>query len=131
MSKAFSTELVRSDSALRSIFPQISRIDKKSFPKSESILEITANELLKHTNFLFVSYLDGVSDIAGYLLLSMNRMEGARIVKLAVLPQCRNMGIGGCLVSFAIVFCRRARCPKIRLHVAEHRIFAIMAYKRA
>ncbi|OQR99742.1 ribosomal-protein-alanine acetyltransferase [Achlya hypogyna] len=98
-------------------------IEKKAFPKHESLVDYIMKEATTTGNTFLVA-LDG-DDVVGYVLFSRNSVCG-HIGKLAVAAHRRRQGIGRHLMQVAIQRMRSAMC--ISLHVGVERDYAFALY---
>lgn len=84
-------------------------------------------ELYNPHSFLYVGELEG--KIISYICLSCVIDEG-HILKIAVLPACRRLGIATLLVRYAIDFFRSQNCIKVFLEVRTGNVEARSLYNK-
>ncbi|THF99368.1 hypothetical protein TEA_008851 [Camellia sinensis var. sinensis] len=143
-------ELQRKSPNWTKVVEDIVRIEKKIFPKHESLARSFDEELKKRNSGLLYSEIDG-GDVAGYVMYSSPSSLSASIAKLAVvnaLPatmlegsicnlstppraeKCRGQGHGEALLKAAIQKCRTRSVHRISLHVDPSRAPAMTLYKK-
>ncbi|PWA48774.1 acyl-CoA N-acyltransferases (NAT) superfamily protein [Artemisia annua] len=122
------TELNRKSNKWAKIVDEIIRIEKKIFPKHESLARSFDDELKKKNSGLIYFEVDG--DVGGYVMYSCPSSLCAVITKLAVKEQYRRQGHGEALVKAAIEKCRSKRINRVSLHVDPLRTSAMQLYKK-
>ena len=105
---------------------EIAHIDKLSF--SESWSEESYLEMNKNKSYLFLQEeIDG--KLAGFILL-MDVVDAAEIIRVAVLPEYREMGIGTKLIEKAVEEIMKKGMEDIFLEVRESNSNAIKLYNK-
>lgn len=104
------------------------RIEKRVFPKHESLAKSFEEELRKKNSGLLYSEIGG--EIAGYVMYSWPSSLFASITKLAVKENHRRRGHGEALLKAAIQKCRTRNVHRISLHVDPSRSPAMSLYKK-
>ncbi|XP_023757082.1 uncharacterized protein LOC111905624 [Lactuca sativa] len=122
------TELHRKSTSWAKVVDEIVRIEKKIFPKHESLARSFDDELKKKNSGLI--YLEINGDLAGYVMYSCPSSLCAIITKLAVKENYRRQGHGDTLLKAAIEKCRSKRIHRISLHVDPLRTPAMHLYKK-
>ncbi|KAK1405357.1 Acyl-CoA N-acyltransferases (NAT) superfamily protein [Heracleum sosnowskyi] len=127
------TELQRNSNKWEQTVDQIVRIEKKIFPKHESLARSFETELAKkNSGLLYI--LDSVADdndnVAGYVMFSWPSSLCATITKLAVKEKYRRQGHGEALLTAGIEKCRARNVHRISLHVDPSRTAALNLYKK-
>ncbi|KAA8525038.1 hypothetical protein F0562_011468 [Nyssa sinensis] len=121
-------ELDRNSTNWTKLIEGIVRLEKKIFPKHESLARSFDEELKKKNNGLLYSEVDG--EVAGYLMYSWPSSLCASITKLAVKENYRRQGLGEALLKAAIQKCRTRNVHRISLHVDPLRTPAMNLYKK-
>eukprot|EP00124_Ichthyophonus_hoferi_P003227 Ihof_evm2s268 gene=Ihof_evmTU2s268 len=107
-------------------------IEKKTFPKHESMSETLRAEIEKRVNRWLVATLRTHESqeevVVGYLIFSLAR-EGASILKVVVDKQYRRQGIGRMLLVEAENQSIASHVHKMRLHVDPEREYAVELYR--
>eukprot|EP00742_Colponemidia_sp_Colp-10_P002253 GILJ01002407.1.p1 GENE.GILJ01002407.1~~GILJ01002407.1.p1 ORF type:complete len:150 (+),score=19.11 GILJ01002407.1:48-497(+) len=107
----------------------IQSIERKTFPKSESMWESIDSEARKpHCTLLVVEGEDRA--VIGYILFATQRQEGAKILKLAVRADRRHQGVATALLESAICLLRVAKMSVVSLHVDVQRDHAVALYTK-
>lgn len=122
------TELQRNSAKWDNVVNQIVRLEKKTFPKHESLARSFDDELGKKNSGLLYIDIDG--DVAGYVMYSWPSSLCASITKLAVKENYRRQGHGEALLKAAIEKCRGKTVHRVSLHVDPARLAAINLYKK-
>nr|XP_043613644.1 N-alpha-acetyltransferase 11-like [Erigeron canadensis] len=122
------TELDRKSRKWSEIIDEIVRIEKKVFPKHESLARSFDDELKKKNSGLLYVEIEG--EIVGYLMYSSPSSLSTVITKLAVKEKFRRQGHGEALLKAAIEKIRSKRTRHISLHVDPLRISAMHLYKK-
>ncbi|KAA8524433.1 hypothetical protein F0562_010843 [Nyssa sinensis] len=121
-------ELDRNSSNWTKLIEGIVRLEKKIFPKHESLARSFDEELKKKNNGLLYSEVDG--EVTGYVMYSWPSSLCASITKLAVKENYRRQGLGEALLKAAIQKCRTRNVHRISLHVDPLRTPAMNLYKK-
>ncbi|XP_059664447.1 uncharacterized protein LOC132310274 [Cornus florida] len=121
-------ELQRKSIKWAKVIEEIVRLEKKIFPKHESLSRSFDDELKKKNCGLLYSVVDG--EIAGYVMYSWPSSLCASITKLAVKENCRRLGHGEALLKTAIQKNRARNVHRISLHVDPLRVPAVNLYKK-
>uniref|UniRef100_A0A7N0TJM2 N-acetyltransferase domain-containing protein n=1 Tax=Kalanchoe fedtschenkoi TaxID=63787 RepID=A0A7N0TJM2_KALFE len=121
-------ELRRNSSNWKPLVEEMVRIEKKIFPKHESLSRSFDVELKKNNCGLLYYDIDGI--IAGYVMYSWPSSVSASITKLAVKEQYRRQGVGEALLKAAIQKCQTRNVQCISLHVDPLRAPAVILYKK-
>ncbi|KAK1300344.1 hypothetical protein QJS10_CPB13g01071 [Acorus calamus] len=95
---------------------EIVRLERKIFPKHESLSESLIRELKKRNSGLI--FAKRGEEIAGY------------ITKLAVKEEYRGQGLGEALLNAAIQKCRTRKIQRVCLHVDPLRTPAVSLYNK-
>ncbi|XP_071701382.1 uncharacterized protein [Rutidosis leptorrhynchoides] len=110
------------------VIDEIVRLEKRIFPKHESLAQSFNDELNKKNTGLIYLEIDG--DVGGYVMYSCPSSLCAIITKLAVKENYRRQGHGKALVKAAIEKCRSKRINRVSLHVDPLRTSAMHLYKK-
>ncbi|XP_052208251.1 uncharacterized protein LOC127812031 [Diospyros lotus] len=121
-------ELSRNSPNFTEIVDEIARIERRVFPKHESLARSIDDELKKRNTGLLYSHVGG--DLAGYVMYSWPSSLAASITKLAVKEKYRRQGHGEALLKAAIQKCRNRSVLRISLHVDPSRTPAMALYKK-
>ncbi|KAL5581797.1 hypothetical protein UlMin_014239 [Ulmus minor] len=121
-------ELERNSKDWSKIVEGIVKLEKKIFPKHESLARSFDEELRKKNSGLLYLELDG--EVAGYVMYSWPSSLFASITKLAVKESCRRRGYGEALLKAAINRSRTRNVQRISLHVDPLRSAAVNLYKK-
>ncbi|KAL2493881.1 Acyl-CoA N-acyltransferase (NAT) superfamily protein [Forsythia ovata] len=121
-------EMHRSSANWPKMVEEIVRIEKRVFPKHESLAQSFEEELRKKNSGLLYSKIGG--EIAGYVMYSWPSSLFASITKLAVKENHRRQGHGEALLKEAIQKCRTRNVHRISLHVDPSRGQAMSLYKK-
>ncbi|KMT02203.1 hypothetical protein BVRB_9g206640 [Beta vulgaris subsp. vulgaris] len=122
------TELNKDTANYSKIVDDVVRIEKKIFPKHESLSKSFCEELRKKNAGLVYAYVNG--EVAGYAMYSWPSSLFALITKLAVKEKYRRQGYGEALLRAAILKCQSRNIQRISLHVDPSRIPAVDLYKK-
>lgn len=122
------TDLNKNSPNYSKIVEDMVRIEKKIFPKHESLSRSFDDELSKKNAGLLYAYVNG--EVAGYAMYSWPSSLFALITKLAVKEKYRRQGYGEALLRAAIVKCRIRKIQRISLHVDPSRTPAVDLYKK-
>ncbi|XP_059274614.1 uncharacterized protein LOC132029332 isoform X1 [Lycium ferocissimum] len=128
MATAVIVELQRNSPSWVKVVDDIVRIEKKIFPKHESLSRSFDEELKKKNCGLL--YIQLGADIAGYVMYSWPSSLCACITKLAVKENYRGQGHGEKLLKAAVQKCRTRNIHRISLHVDPTRTPAMQLYKK-
>ncbi|KAL8130019.1 hypothetical protein V2J09_019174 [Rumex salicifolius] len=121
-------ELSRNAAGYTKIVEEIVKMEKKIFPKHESLSKSFDSELTKKNTGLIYANVNG--EIAGYVMYSWPSSLSASITKLAVKDTFRRKGYGEALLRAAIQKCRARNIHRISLHVDPDRTPALNLYKK-
>ncbi|KAL6211204.1 hypothetical protein ACLB2K_016431 [Fragaria x ananassa] len=122
-------ELQRNSPKWVTVVEDIVKLERKIFPKHESLARSFDEELKKkNSGLLYIEELDG--SVAGYVMYSWPSSLYASITKLAVKDSCRRQGYGEGLLTAAIQKCRTRNVGRISLHVDPLRTPALNLYKK-
>ncbi|KAM3320726.1 hypothetical protein P3S67_007928 [Capsicum chacoense] len=121
-------ELQRNSPNWSKLVEDIVRIEKKIFPKHESLARSFDEELKKKNSGLLYIQMGG--DVAGYVMYSWPSSLCACITKLAVKENYRGLGHGEILLKAAVQKCRTRNVHRISLHVDPTRTAAMQLYKK-
>ncbi|XP_030546329.1 putative [ribosomal protein S18]-alanine N-acetyltransferase [Rhodamnia argentea] len=110
------------------ILNEVVKMEKKLFPKHESLARSFEEELRKKNTGLLYLELDG--EVAGYVMYTWPSSLCASITKLAVKESCQRQGHGGSLLRAAIQKCRERKVQRVSLHVDPLRAPAVHLYKK-
>ncbi|KAL8045291.1 hypothetical protein ABFX02_08G104000 [Erythranthe guttata] len=121
-------ELKRNSGNWREVVEEIVRIEKRVFPKHESLAKSFEDEIKKkHSGLLYTRIGD---EVAGYVMFSSTSSLCASITKLAVKEKYRRQGHGEELLKAAIEKCKSRNISRVSLHVDPLRIEATNLYKK-
>ncbi|KZV45574.1 hypothetical protein F511_27184 [Dorcoceras hygrometricum] len=129
MAEGLICQLRRNSDNCGEVVEEIVRIEKRVFPKHESLAKCFEQELRKHNCGLLFSEIGG--DVAGYVMYSWPSSLCASITKLAVKENYRRQGHGEALLKAAIEKCRTRNIQRVSLHVDPSRIPAVSLYKKS
>ncbi|KAK9085214.1 hypothetical protein Sjap_025625 [Stephania japonica] len=107
------------------------RIEKKLFPKHESLAKSFEEELKKKNCgllYLKINGDDDEDDVGGYVMYSWPSSLLASITKLAVKEKYQRHGHGEALLRAAIQKCRTRNIQRLSLHVDPTRAAALGLY---
>ncbi|KAG6604797.1 hypothetical protein SDJN03_02114, partial [Cucurbita argyrosperma subsp. sororia] len=128
MSNGVIVELQRNSTNCAKVVEDIVKLEKKIFPKHESLARFFDEELKKKNSGLLFLDLDG--EVVGYVMYSWPSSLYATIAKLAVKENYRRQGHGEALLKAAIEKCRTRNIQRIGLHVDPLRTAAVTLYKK-
>ncbi|GAB2233876.1 hypothetical protein Drorol1_Dr00003107 [Drosera rotundifolia] len=128
MTGAEISELHRSCGNYTAVVDEIVRMEKKVFPKHESLATTFHQALAKNNSGLIFAHLDG--EVAGYVMYCWPSSLSGAVTKLAVKEKYRRRGYGEKLLKAAIEKCRTRNIHRISLHVDPTRNPALNLYKR-
>ncbi|XP_020093565.1 uncharacterized protein LOC109713787 isoform X1 [Ananas comosus] len=122
----------------RGAIEQIVRMEKRIFPKHESMAKFFDEELRKkNAGLLYAKVTNGEGEeeeeeeeIVGYVMYSFVTSLCASITKLAVKENYRRKGYGEALLKAAVEKCRKRRVHRICLHVDPTRSPAVSLYTK-
>ncbi|KAJ0968954.1 hypothetical protein J5N97_021831 [Dioscorea zingiberensis] len=113
------------------IIEEIVRMEKKLFPKHESLARNFHEELQKkNSGLLYMKFGEEEEEVVGYVMFSWISSLCASITKLAVKENYRRRGFGEALLSAAIQKCRTRRIQRVCLHVDPTRTPAVRLYQK-
>ncbi|KAL9244522.1 hypothetical protein vseg_018291 [Gypsophila vaccaria] len=110
------------------VVEEVVKLEKKIFPKHESLSKSFDDELSKRNAGLVYGHVDG--EVAGYAMFSWPSSLLAVITKLAVKEKYRGQGYGEALVKAAIAKCQARNIQRISLHVDPSRTPAVNLYQK-
>lgn len=122
-------ELQSNSSNMGKVVDEIVRIEKRLFPKHESLAKSFEKELKKKNGGLLYTLI-GDGEVAGYVMYSWPSSLCASITKLAVKEKYRRQGHGEVLLKAAIDKCKTRNVHRISLHVDPSRLPAMNLYKK-
>ncbi|KAH0448435.1 hypothetical protein IEQ34_022235 [Dendrobium chrysotoxum] len=113
---------------------EIARLEKKTFPKHESLARSLEQEVMRKNSGLMYAKVTsegrGGGEIVGYVMYSWISSLCASITKLAVKESYRRQGLGEALMKAAIQKCRTRNVLRVCLHVDPERIPAVSLYEK-
>ncbi|PON31940.1 FkbH domain containing protein [Parasponia andersonii] len=121
-------ELQRNSPKWSNIVEGIVMLERKIFPKHESLARSFDEELRKRNSGLL--YVEVNGEVAAYVMFSWPSSLSASITKLAVKENFRRQGYGEALLLEAIEKCRTRNVQRIALHVDPLRTPAVNLYKK-
>ncbi|CAN8306339.1 unnamed protein product [Cochlearia groenlandica] len=128
MEKEVVIELVKGSKNWAKVVDEIVKLEKKAFPKHESLAQTFDGELRKKNSGLL--YVNSDGEAVGYVMYSWPSSLAASITKLAVKESSRRQGHGEALLRAAMEKCRSRKVQRISLHVDPARIPAVNLYKK-
>ncbi|WOL10137.1 hypothetical protein Cni_G18891 [Canna indica] len=123
----------RKETDLDAVVEEIVRLEKKIFPKHESLSKSFHDELRKkNSGLMCLKITNGGegAEIAGYVMYSWISSLCASITKLAVKENHRRQGHGEALLRAAIQKCRTRKIQRVCLHVDPTRTHAVSLYRK-
>ncbi|XP_058078069.1 uncharacterized protein LOC131226280 [Magnolia sinica] len=108
---------------------EIVRMERKIFPKHESLAKSFREELRKRNCGLLYSQTEA-GEIVGYVMYAWPSSLYASITKLAVKENHRSQGHGEALLKAAVHKCKTRKIKRISLHVDPSRIAAVSLYQK-
>ncbi|XP_062200897.1 uncharacterized protein LOC133903505 [Phragmites australis] len=117
------------------VIEDIVRLERRIFPKHESLARSLHDELQRRNSGLI--YLtssaagDDGDEVVGYAMYTCPTTLCATITKLAVKESRRRQGHGEALLNAAVERCRRRRVQRVSLHVDPARTAAVALYRKA
>ncbi|XP_010522612.1 PREDICTED: uncharacterized protein LOC104801176 [Tarenaya hassleriana] len=121
-------ELDKGSANRADVVVEIVRLEKKTFPKHESLARTLEEELRKKNAGLL--YVEAEGEVVGYAMYSWPSSLSASITKLAVKEDHRRQGYGEALLRAAIEKCRSRKVERVSLHVDPTRTGAVNLYKK-
>ncbi|KAG0557676.1 hypothetical protein KC19_11G148900 [Ceratodon purpureus] len=131
-----------SSSPTAALVDEFARLERRIFPKHESLSSSFAQEVKKRNQTVLYVLKDDVvkgegdveetadpAKVAGYLMYSWTSLA-ASITKLAVRDTCRRQGYGEALIHAAVQHIRDRRLQCVNLHVDPTRSAAVALYKK-
>lgn len=120
------------------IMEQILRLERRIFPKHESLVPSFHHQLSRKNSGLLYALLPPPTPqnpspqvvVAGYIIYTFTSSLAASIIKLAVRESCRKQGYGEALLKAAIDKCRTRAVSRVILHVDPAREAAMCLYKK-
>ncbi|KAI3943405.1 hypothetical protein MKW92_043976 [Papaver armeniacum] len=128
MANTVIVELGRNNKNYASVVEDIVKIEKKLFPKHESLATVFDEELKKKNCGLLYSHVNG--EVSGYVMYQWPSCLYASITKLAVKDNFRRQGHGEALLKAAIQKCRTRHIQRVQLHVDPSRTAALALYQK-
>ncbi|XVF01977.1 hypothetical protein REPUB_Repub04eG0136300 [Reevesia pubescens] len=125
---ALVVELHRNSTNFAKVVEEIMKMEKRIFPKHESLARSFDEELRKSNTGLL--YMTDVHGVIGYVMYSWPSSLSASITKLAVKESHRRQGHGEALLKAAIQKCRTRNVHRISLHVDPLRVPAMGLYQK-
>ncbi|KAM0906809.1 hypothetical protein ACQ4PT_016518 [Festuca glaucescens] len=115
------------------VIDDIVRLEKRIFPKHESLARSFHDELKRRNTGLIYSTTDAgdEEEVTGYAMYTFPTSLCASITKIAVKESCRRQGLGETLLQAAVERCRRKRVQRVSLHVDPARTAAVALYGKA
>nr|CAB3499238.1 unnamed protein product [Digitaria exilis] len=127
-------ELDPSDERSGRIIDNIVRLERRIFPKHESLARSIHEELKRRNSgliYMTSSAAGGDGDeVVGYAMYTIPTSLCASITKLAVKESCRRQGHGEALLAAAMARCRRRKVQRVSLHVDPARTAAVALYRK-
>ncbi|XP_051129778.1 uncharacterized protein LOC127250504 isoform X2 [Andrographis paniculata] len=121
-------ELHRNSGNWATMVEEIARLEKRIFPKHESLATSFEAEVKRKNSGLLYTHVRG--EVAGYVMYSWPSSLYASITKLAVREKYRRQGQGEALLKAAIDKCKTRNIHRISLHVDPSRTAAMNLYKK-
>eukprot|EP00249_Psilotum_nudum_P006934 c20168_g1_i1 orf=319-1002(-) len=131
---------------LRVVLDEIARLERRIFPKHESLASCLELEIKKkNSGLLYAVHRGGDSDsdiqrnllpspatilVVGYVMYTFRSCIMASITKLAVKENFRRQGYGESLLKEAILKCRSSSAQRVILHVDPTRTAALALYMK-
>ncbi|CAN6287823.1 unnamed protein product [Urochloa humidicola] len=119
------------------VIDNIVRLERRIFPKHESLARSIHDEL-KRRNSGLIYMASGAAgsggdgdEVVGYAMYTCQTSLCASITKLAVKESCRRQGHGEALLAAAVERCRRRKVQRVSLHVDPARTAAVALYTKA
>ncbi|KAB1210001.1 hypothetical protein CJ030_MR6G023550 [Morella rubra] len=128
MSNGVMLGLHRNSTNWSKVVDDITKLERKIFPKHESLASFFDEELKKKNTGLLYMEVDG--EVVGYVMYSWPSSLCASVTKLAVKETCRRQGHGEALLKAAIQKCRTRSVHRISLHIDPSRTGALNLYKK-
>ncbi|KAG8083784.1 hypothetical protein GUJ93_ZPchr0010g9426 [Zizania palustris] len=126
-----------------SVIDDIVRLEKRIFPKHESLARTFHNELKRQNTGLIYSSTSSTitgdgeghdsreeEEVSGYAMYTCATSLCASITKLAVKESCRRQGHGEALLRAAVERCQKRRVQRVSLHVDPARTAAVALYRK-
>ncbi len=111
------------------ILPLCKVLERRVFPKHESLAERLDKEVKRRNAMLVYSMPEGTSDqLAGYMLFSWHAPRRGSIEKVCVAQAYRRKGVGRGLCEAALKLMRSRGVDEVFLHVDPERQAAIALY---
>ncbi|CAN6323591.1 unnamed protein product [Urochloa humidicola] len=113
------------------VIDNIVRLERRIFPKHESLARSIHDELKRrNSGLIYMASGDG-DEVVGYAMYTCQTSLCASITKLAVKESCRRQGHGEALLAAAVERCRRRKVQRVSLHVDPARTAAVALYTKA
>eukprot|EP00960_Hanusia_phi_P072192 767725-Hanusia_phi.AAC.1 len=126
----------KKDLSAKGYLQQLIKIEKRVFPKHESMASVFESELQKRNTCVALALVNS-TDVIGYILWTRERSEG-KIIKLCVAPEYQKRGVGGDLLdTVRALGCLGAlrsqqgvpsACERVMLQVDPKREVAVKLY---
>ncbi|WVZ59505.1 hypothetical protein U9M48_009631 [Paspalum notatum var. saurae] len=114
------------------VIEDIVRLERRIFPKHESLARSLHDELKRrNSGLIYASSVADGEEVVGYAMYTCNTSLCATITKLAVKESCRRQGHGEALLRAAVERCRGRRVQRVILHVDPARTAAVALYGKA
>ncbi|XP_078161029.1 acyl-CoA N-acyltransferases (NAT) superfamily protein [Carex rostrata] len=137
MTQAAIIELDASRKGSEKVIEEIVRLEKRIFPKHESLARSFHEELRRKNGGLLYAIVEdgegkvkGEAEIIGYVMYSWVTSLCASITKLAVKENYRRQGHGEALLKAAIEKCKKRNIHRVSLHVDPERTVAVSLYQK-
>ncbi|ONM05374.1 putative ribosomal-protein-alanine acetyltransferase [Zea mays] len=115
-----------------SVVEDIVRLERRIFPKHESLARSLHDELKRrNSGLIYKTSSADEGEVIGYAMYTCNTSLCATITKLAVKENCRRQGHGEALLAGAVERCRRRKVQRLSLHVDPTRTAAVALYRKA
>ncbi|OEL35310.1 hypothetical protein BAE44_0003675 [Dichanthelium oligosanthes] len=118
------------------VIDNIVRLERRIFPKHESLARSIHDELKRRNSGLIYVTSSAAAggdgdEVVGYAMYTCPTSLCASITKLAVKESCRRQGHGEALLAAAVERCRRRKVQRVSLHVDPARTAAVALYRKA
>ncbi|KAK9676797.1 hypothetical protein RND81_11G101700 [Saponaria officinalis] len=128
MAEVLILDLKKNSTDYLKVVEDVVKMEKKIFPKHESMSRSFDDELSKRNAGLLYAHFNG--EVVGYAMYSWPSSLLAVITKLAVKDKYRGRGYGEALLKAAISKCRARNIQRISLHVDPSRKPAVNLYQK-
>ncbi|CAN0897159.1 STK_02580 [Linum grandiflorum] len=128
-------ELRRNSTNWGKVVEEVVKMERKIFPKHESLAKSFDDELKKkNSGLLYIQQTTttggGEEEVVGYVMYSWPSSLSASITKLAVKDSWRKRGYGEALLRAGIAKCRTRNVQRVSLHVDPLREAAVELYRK-